>query len=211
MCGLSIIGAGIMTSLSVGSLLDDNIWHDVVISRNRRDIVFSVDRVVIRGRVKGEFYRLNLNRGFYIGGVPNKQDGLIVTQNFTGCMENLYLNSTNIIRTIKEANSYQNYFVYEKVNTIYSCPVSIALKNLLFLDDGKIKVDLVTSGNPRTILDNYDETFNDGRWHTVILSIETNSLILNVDNRPMKTVRLLSMTTGTVYMVGGMYQSLLYY
>nr|CAD7587711.1 unnamed protein product [Timema genevievae] len=125
------LGAGIMTSLSVGSLLDDNIWHDVVISRNRRDIVFSVDRVVIRGRVKGEFYRLNLNRGFYIGGVPNKQDGLIVTQNFTGCMENLYLNSTNIIRTIKEANSYENYFVYEKVNTIYSCPVSIALKFLV--------------------------------------------------------------------------------
>nr|CAD7572109.1 unnamed protein product [Timema californicum] len=243
------LGAGIMTSLSVGSLLDDNIWHDVVISRNRRDIVFSVDRVVIRGRVKGEFYRLNLNRGFYIGGVPNKQDGLIVTQNFTGCMENLYLNSTNIIRTIKEANSYQNYFVYEKVNTIYSCPeppiipvtfltqisyarlkgyegvrslnVSFSFRTYeedglllfheflskgqvkLFLDDGKIKVDLVTSGNPRTILDNYDETFNDGRWHTVILSIETNSLILNVDNRPMKTVRLLSMTTGTVYMVGG--------
>nr|CAD7425131.1 unnamed protein product [Timema monikensis] len=240
------LGAGIMTSLSVGSLLDDNIWHDVVISRNRRDIVFSVDRVVIRGRVKGEFYRLNLNRGFYIGGVPNKQDGLIVTQNFTGCMENLYLNSTNIIRTIKEANSYENYFVYEKVNTIYSCPeppiipVTFLTKNSyaklkgyegvrslnvsfsfrtyeedglllfhkflsdgevkLFLDDGKIKVDLVTSGNPRTILDNYDETFNDGRWHTVILSIETNSLILNVDNRPMKTMRLLSMATGTVYM-----------
>lgn len=59
-------GAGIMTSLSVGSLLDDNIWHDVVISRNRKDIMFSVDRVQIRGRIKGEFYRLNLNRGVSI-------------------------------------------------------------------------------------------------------------------------------------------------
>jgi hypothetical protein len=55
-----------MTSLSVGSLLDDNIWHDVVISRNRKDIMFSVDRVQIRGRIKGEFYRLNLNRGVSI-------------------------------------------------------------------------------------------------------------------------------------------------
>jgi contactin associated protein-like 2 len=52
-----------MTSLSVGSLLDDNIWHDVVVSRNRRDILFSVDRVIVRGRIKGEFDRLNLNRG----------------------------------------------------------------------------------------------------------------------------------------------------
>lgn len=56
------LGSGIMTSLSVGSLLDDNLWHDVVISRNRRDIVFSVDRVQIQGRVKGEYVRLNLNQ-----------------------------------------------------------------------------------------------------------------------------------------------------
>lgn len=52
-----------MTSLSVGSLLDDNIWHDVVISRNRRDLIFSVDRVMVQDRIKGEFSRLNLNRG----------------------------------------------------------------------------------------------------------------------------------------------------
>lgn len=60
------LGSGIVTSLSVGSLLDDNIWHDVVISRNRRDILFSVDRVVVKGRIKGEFTRLNLNRGVNI-------------------------------------------------------------------------------------------------------------------------------------------------
>lgn len=56
------LGSSLMTSLSVGSLLDDNVWHDVVISRNRRDIIFSVDRVIVRGRIKGEFTRLNLNR-----------------------------------------------------------------------------------------------------------------------------------------------------
>lgn len=56
------LGSGIMTSLSVGSLLDDNMWHDVVFSRNRKDISFSVDRVLIRGRVKGQFHRLDLNQ-----------------------------------------------------------------------------------------------------------------------------------------------------
>lgn len=50
-----------MTSLSVGSLLDDNIWHEVIIMRNRLDIIFSVDRVTIEGRIKGEFERLDLN------------------------------------------------------------------------------------------------------------------------------------------------------
>lgn len=57
------LGSGLVTSLSVGSLLDDNVWHDVVVSRNRRDILFSVDRVIVQGRIKGEFNRLNLNRG----------------------------------------------------------------------------------------------------------------------------------------------------
>jgi hypothetical protein len=61
---------------------------------------------------------------FYIGGVPNKQDGLIVMQNFTGCMENLYLNTTNVISSIKEATSYGDTYLYEKVHTLYSCPVS---------------------------------------------------------------------------------------
>lgn len=51
-----------MTSLSVGSLLDDNIWHEVIIMRNRLDVVFSVDRVTIQGRINGEFERLDLNR-----------------------------------------------------------------------------------------------------------------------------------------------------
>ena len=56
------LGSQFMTSLSVGSLLDDNIWHEVIIMRNRLDVVFSVDRVTIQGRIKGEFERLDLNR-----------------------------------------------------------------------------------------------------------------------------------------------------
>lgn len=55
-----------MTSLSVGSLLDDNIWHDVVFSRNYREIMFSVDRVSVRGTIKDEFAVLNLNNAVSI-------------------------------------------------------------------------------------------------------------------------------------------------
>lgn len=247
------LGAGLMTSLSVGSLLDDNLWHDVVVSRHHRDIVFSVDRVVIKGRIKGEFSKLNLNREFLIGGVSNKQDGLVVTQNFTGCMENIYFNSTNVIRNIKEVAPYSAYdynnLVYQRIHVVYTCeeppitPVTFLTKQShvklkgyegvntmnvsfafrtyeedgllvyhkflheghvkLYLEDGKIKVELVTPGNPRTWLDNYDDLFNDGRWHLVIMTIRTNQLVLNVDNRPMETTRLLSMTTGALYRIGG--------
>ncbi|RZF46692.1 hypothetical protein LSTR_LSTR002555 [Laodelphax striatellus] len=246
------LGSGIMTSLSVGSLLDDNGWHDVVISRNRYDIVFSVDRVMIQGRIKGEFRRLNLNREFYIGGVPNQQEGLVVRKNFTGCLENLQMNTTNLIYQIKEAHYSGDTWLmrkYQRVNTIYTCPeppiipvtfltakshamlsgyegmsslnVSFAFRTYeedgllvshtfttagyvkLYLEKGKIKIDIKTGTNPRAILDNFDEQFNDGKWHQCVLSVAQDSLVIDVDGRPMKTTRLLTMRTGTTYYIGG--------
>ena len=86
------------TSMALGSLLDDNLMHEVMISRERRDVILSVDRVRIRDRIKGDFHKLNLDRNLYIGGVPHVEDGLVVFENFTGCIENMYLNHTNIIR-----------------------------------------------------------------------------------------------------------------
>ncbi|XP_043250778.1 neurexin-4 isoform X2 [Colletes gigas] len=243
------LGSGIMTSLSVGSLLDDNMWHDVLISRNRKNISFSVDRVLIKGRIKGEFHRLDLNRALYIGGVPNKQDGLVVNQNFTGCIENFYLNATSIIHDLRETEMTGENLRYYKVNTIYNCPeppivpvtflthgsyarlkgyegisslnASLTFRTYenqgiilyhqftspgfvkLFLEDGKLKVTIQTKGNPQVTLDNFDEKFNDGKWHQVILTIAKNSLILNVDGTPMRTKRMLEMTTGPVYFIGG--------
>lgn len=73
----------------------------------------------------------------------------------------------------------------------------------LYLENGKIKVQLVTNDGPEIILDNYEQTFNDGKWHNVNISLATNTLILDVDQRPMITNRLLSITTGPVYYIAG--------
>lgn len=56
--------------------------------------------------------------------MPNFQDGLVVTQNFTGCIENMYLNATNVIQELKMGYEAAEPFKYQKVNTLYSCPVS---------------------------------------------------------------------------------------
>lgn len=37
-------------------------WHDVYISRRSRDVTFSVDRVVIPAKIRGDFSKLNLKR-----------------------------------------------------------------------------------------------------------------------------------------------------
>lgn len=243
------LGARLMTSLSVGSLLDDNVWHDVVLSRNRRDIIFSVDRVIVRGKMKGEFSRLNLNRDLYLGGVPNMQEGIVVTQNFTGCIENLFLNSSNFIREMKDNFEYGEAYRYSKVNTVYACPsppiypvtfttrgsyvrlkgyesqktmnVSFYFRTYeekgmilhhefasggyvkAFLDYGKVKIDLKLGEKPRIILDNYDEQFNDGKWHSFVLTIARNLLVLNIDQRPMTTTKNIQISTGRLYHIAG--------
>lgn len=253
-----ILGTSVMSSFSVGSLLDDNVWHDVVISRNRRDILFSVDRVVVDGKIKGDFDKLDLNRMLFIGGVPNREEGLVVTQNFTGCIENIYLNTTNFIRELKEAYEEGQYSRFEKVNTLFNCPeppimpvtfltrtsyaklkgyegvktmnVSLAFRTYeprglmiyhefsskgyvkVYLEDGRVKTEIKTdekeyhsSGDHRRgiILDNYDEEFNDGRWHILVLTIRPNSLVLEIDQRPMRTEKLFSIITGAWYYIGG--------
>ena len=45
------------TSLSLGSILDDNVFHEVMIARDKRDLVLSVDRVKIRPLHRGHALR----------------------------------------------------------------------------------------------------------------------------------------------------------
>jgi hypothetical protein len=54
--------------------------------------------------------KLNLDRDFYIGGVPHVEDGLVVHENFTGCIENMYLNHSNVIAAFKDQFGYEDDF-----------------------------------------------------------------------------------------------------
>ncbi|XP_065217760.1 neurexin-4 isoform X3 [Planococcus citri] len=256
------LGSGLMTSLSVGSLLDDNIWHDVMFSRVYKDIVFTVDRVSVKGTIKDEYATLNLNNAFYIGGVPNKQEGMIVSQNYTGCIENLSVNGTNFNQMIKEFYNSDNRWgmeTYAKHNVSYICPeqsvipvtfltepsfaklkgyegvdylnVSFSFRTYedagllvfhkviggnnnngyvkAFLEEGKVYVELLTGDNPKIKLENYDEKFNDGKWHSLVLTVNTNVLVLNIDQRPAVTNRLLKiLTTSDYYIGGGVYNNI---
>lgn len=61
----------------------------------------------------------------------------------------------------------------------------------------------MTRDNTRVVLDNYEESFNDGEWHSVILTLKNDFLELNVDNKPMQTIRKLDFMTGSNYFIGG--------
>jgi contactin associated protein-like 2 len=73
----------------------------------------------------------------------------------------------------------------------------------VFLEEGKIKVELDTQGTPLVKLDNYAEKFNDGRWHSLLLTAATDSLVLSLNRRPVTTTRRLRFLTGTTYYIAG--------
>jgi len=242
-------------SLTLGSLLDDNVFHEVYISRNRRDVILSVDRVQIKDRINGEYNKLDLDGDLYIGGVPYVQRGLVVYDNFTGCIENLYLNHTNVIAafTDKLGGIYDRdaYISYENVGAVsqacqrdyltipvtFRTPTSfvrqvgferaqnfnISLEFRTFEQDGllvyhkfssdgyvklymqhsRIKVKIQSKDMPEVEIDNFDQTYNDGIWHEVQLSMARNEAIISMDKVTMVTSRLMDIRTGAYYLIGG--------
>ncbi|KAF7653902.1 hypothetical protein LDENG_00077180, partial [Lucifuga dentata] len=85
------------TSVTTGSLLDDNHWHSVVIERYRRNVNFTLDRHIQHFRTNGEFDHLDLDYELSFGGMP--YSGKPVgggKKNFKGCMESINYNGDNI-------------------------------------------------------------------------------------------------------------------
>lgn len=52
-------------------------------------------------------------------------------------------------------------------------------------------------------LEPFDQLLNDGSWHTVVLNLQTNKIILSIDGIPSETVRSFTMYTGQTYLIGG--------
>ncbi|ESO94302.1 hypothetical protein LOTGIDRAFT_118711, partial [Lottia gigantea] len=94
------------TEVIGGSLLDDHNWHDVVIRRQKHELLVVVDRLENKVKTEGLFYRLDLDKFVYIGGVPYfNQDGIEVKYNFVGCVENVDFNGAKLLVDAKAGES----------------------------------------------------------------------------------------------------------
>ncbi|XP_041420593.1 contactin-associated protein-like 4 isoform X1 [Xenopus laevis] len=105
-------------NVSLGSLLDDQQWHSVIIERFSRQVNFSVDRHVHHFFMKGDTYHLDIDYELSFGGIPLKGKSVSLLQkNFHGCFENLYYNGVNIIDLAKRYKPQ----IYIVGNISYSC------------------------------------------------------------------------------------------
>ncbi|KAM7390619.1 hypothetical protein PAMA_008684 [Pampus argenteus] len=102
------------TSVTTGSLLDDNHWHSVVIERYRRNVNFTLDRHTQHFRTNGEFDHLDLDYELSFGGMP--YSGKPVgggRKNFKGCMESINYNGDNITDLARRKKLDTSSFVRE--------------------------------------------------------------------------------------------------
>ncbi|XP_060767941.1 contactin-associated protein-like 5 [Neoarius graeffei] len=105
-------------SVSLGSLLDDQHWHSVLIERFNKQINFTVDRMTRHVRSGGIGHSLEVDYELSIGGVPLPgKPGTFLRKNFCGCMENLYYNGVNIIDLAKRKKPQ----IYSVGNVTFSC------------------------------------------------------------------------------------------
>uniref|UniRef100_A0AAR2LAJ4 Contactin associated protein 2 n=1 Tax=Pygocentrus nattereri TaxID=42514 RepID=A0AAR2LAJ4_PYGNA len=109
------------TSVSSGSLLDDDHWHSVLIERYRRSVNFTLDQHTQSFRTNGEFDHLDLDYEISFGGMPvSAKPSSGGPQNFVGCMEGIHYNGDNITNLARRKRVDTSSFR----NLTYTCPVS---------------------------------------------------------------------------------------
>ncbi|NWZ70748.1 CNTP5 protein, partial [Acrocephalus arundinaceus] len=85
-------------NITLGSLLDDQHWHSVVIEHFNNQVNFTVDKHTHHFHAKGEFSYLDLDYELSFGGIPVPgKSGTLSRRNFHGCFENIYYNGVSII------------------------------------------------------------------------------------------------------------------
>ncbi|XP_056247284.1 contactin-associated protein-like 4 [Seriola aureovittata] len=111
---------------SLGSLLDDQYWHHVVLERHSSHLNLTVDKHMERVQIPAEFNHWDIEQ-LSVGGVQSltSQKPFISKRTFHGCLENLLFNNLNLIERAKH-NDHQ---VTLMGNVTFSCaePVSVAV------------------------------------------------------------------------------------
>ncbi|XP_047691722.1 contactin-associated protein-like 4 isoform X4 [Prionailurus viverrinus] len=110
-----------LINLTLGSLLDDQHWHSVLIQRLGRQVNFTVDEHRHRFHAQGEFSYLDLDYEISFGGIPAPGKSVSFPhKNFHGCLENLFYNGVDIIDLAKQ----QKPEIITMGNVSFSCSQS---------------------------------------------------------------------------------------
>uniref|UniRef100_A0A3Q3JRT7 Contactin associated protein like 2b n=1 Tax=Monopterus albus TaxID=43700 RepID=A0A3Q3JRT7_MONAL len=212
------------TSVTSGSLLDDDHWHSVVIERYRRNVNFTLDHHTQHFRTNGEFDHLDLDYEISFGGLPvSAKSGSGDRENFVGCMEGITYNGDNITN-MNRSDMFTMVFSLSPSLDSDTLSVSLSFRTwnpnglLMFtaltdgwvevgLTEGKVTVYMNMTQKKNTRIDiSSGSGLNDGQWHNVHLNALENYAMLTVDGDEASTVRTaipIQIQTGGTYYFGG--------
>uniref|UniRef100_A0A672GZA0 Contactin associated protein-like 5a n=1 Tax=Salarias fasciatus TaxID=181472 RepID=A0A672GZA0_SALFA len=170
-------------AVTVGSLLDDQHWHSVVIERFNKQVNLTVDSHTQHFQTKGEGDSLEVDYELSFGGIPLPgKPGTFLRKNFHGCIENLNYNGIHIIDLAKRRKPQ----IYSVGNVTFSCsrPQLVACT---FLSSSSSFLSLPAAA-PSTIMGGFSVRLQFRTWNSeglllsARLSPEPQSLDLQISN-----------------------------
>ncbi|XP_054514160.1 contactin-associated protein-like 3 isoform X9 [Pan troglodytes] len=106
-------------TLTLGSLLDDQHWHSVLIELLDTQVNFTVDKHTHHFQAKGDSSYLDLNFEISFGGISTPGRSRAFTRkSFHGCLENLYYNGVDVTELAKKHKPQ----ILMMGNVSFSCP-----------------------------------------------------------------------------------------
>ncbi|KAM9046803.1 contactin-associated protein-like 4 isoform 6-T6 [Megaptera novaeangliae] len=165
-------------SLTLGSLLDDQHWHSVLIQRLGKQVSFTVDEHRRRFHAQGEFSYLHLD---YEGNVLfSCSEPQSVPVTFLSPRSYLALPDSS---GEDEVSATFQFRTWNKEGLLLFSELQLLSGGLLlFLNDGKLKLNLYHPGKlPSDITAGVG--LNDGQWHSISLSAKRSFLSVAVDGQ----------------------------
>ncbi|XP_059759562.1 contactin-associated protein-like 4 isoform X5 [Balaenoptera ricei] len=170
--------AHVPISLTLGSLLDDQHWHSVLIQRLGKQVNFTVDEHRRRFHAQGEFSYLHLD---YEGNVLfSCSEPQSVPVTFLSPRSYLALPDSS---GEDEVSATFQFRTWNKEGLLLFSELQLLSGGLLlFLNDGKLKLNLYHPGKlPSDITAGVG--LNDGQWHSISLSAKRSYLSVAVDGQ----------------------------
>uniref|UniRef100_A0A096NF05 Contactin associated protein family member 4 n=1 Tax=Papio anubis TaxID=9555 RepID=A0A096NF05_PAPAN len=167
-----------LVNLTLGSLLDDQHWHSVLIQRLGKQVNFTVDEHRHHFHAQGEFNFMNLDYEGNVSFSCSQPQSMPVT----------FLSSRSYLALPdfsgeEEVSATFQFRTWNKAGLLLFSELQLVSGSiLLFLSDGKLKLNLYQPGKlPSDITAGVG--LNDGQWHSVSLSAKKNHLSVAVDGQ----------------------------
>ncbi|XP_006888882.1 PREDICTED: contactin-associated protein-like 4 isoform X1 [Elephantulus edwardii] len=188
-------------SLTLGSLLDDQHWHSVLIQRLGKQVNFTVDEHRQRFHTQGDFNYLDLDYEGNVSFSCSQPQSVPVT--FLSTKSYLALPATSSEDEVSAAFQFRTW---NTLGLLLSVELPVDSGGLLlFLHNGKLRLTLQQPGRPASDI-TAGSGVNDGQWHSVSLSAKRNHLSLMVDGHVASAAPSLGpqqIYSGDTYYFGG--------